>query len=136
MTSLTQLWEWKKKKKKWTIHKNLFHLCFLFCFPFYFSTVYQTNLNGTIPTQIGLMNSLQVLWEEEWKNLVYSFFSFAFPFILVGFLKAIWVERFQLKLDWWIHCKFCEKKKRMKWNEIFIKICFILLSLILFLLSF
>ena len=76
----------KRKKKKWTIHKNLFYffIFFRFVFPFIFSQLYQNNLNGTIPTQIGLMISLIQLWEEKkeekWtihKNLFYSFIIFS-----------------------------------------------------------
>ena len=83
----------------------------------HFSYLYLNNLSGTIPTEIGLMTSLQWLWEEKKKedssNLFYSF-----SFILVRFITTIWLEQFQLKLDWWLHWNGCEKKekKRKKWT--------------------
>ena len=58
------------------------YLFFLFCSSFHFSELYQNNLNGTIPTQIGLMTSLTQLWEWKKKKsfikIYYSFFSFSF----------------------------------------------------------
>ena len=61
MTSLTQLWEQKKKRE---INFNFF-----FIFSFRLSFLYTNNLN-TLPTEIGLMTSLSILWEKKKK---YSF---------------------------------------------------------------
>ena len=45
--------------------------------------------------------------------------SFLFSsFILVIFIKTIWMERFQLKLDWWLYCKNCKKIKKEKETKI------------------
>ena len=132
----------RKKRKKWKSIKICFILLysfFLFLFFFCFSNLTRNNLNGTIPTQIGLMTSLQILWEwkkrKKWKSIkiclfFYLFFSFCFsfvfffPFILVVSLSTIWMEQFQLKLAWWLHYIICEKKKKER-NEI--KICFFLI---------
>ena len=105
----------KKKRKKWTIHKNLFYyylFFWIFVFSFDFRLLNQNNLTGTIPTQIGLMTSLQQLWEEKKKRPLlkkFFFYSFILYLFLVIFFKTIWMEQFQLKLDWWLHWRICEK---------------------------
>ena len=110
---------------KWTFIKIWFILylfSFHFRFSFHFSDLNQNYLEGTIPT-IGLMTSLTYLWEERRKKFITAiypfilFFHFVFHFILVIFIKTVWMEQFQLKLDWWLHWRHCEnKKKRNKWN--------------------
>ena len=76
----------------------LFFYSFHFCFSFHFSDLSVNNLNGAIPTQIGLMTSLQQLWEEKKKRernepfikiCFILFFSFCFYFILVILSKII-----------------------------------------------
>ena len=60
-------------------------------------------------------------WKKNKPNYIYLF-SFSFFFSSHSAVKTIWSERFQLKLDWWLYCNMCEKKKReKKRNEIFIK---------------
>ena len=46
----------QKKKMKWTVLKLLLILLFFFLCSFHVSYLYQNNLNGTIPTQIVLLN--------------------------------------------------------------------------------
>ena len=109
----------------------IFFFLFIF-FSFHFSYLDFNNLNGTIPTQIGLMTSLTKLWEAKTRKININIHeiginNFFFSFI-VGLVKIIWMEQFQLKLGWWLHWhKFCEDKKKMKWKfiKLFIFIFFL-----------
>ena len=71
--------------------------------------------------------------------MFYLSFHFVFPFILDIFIKTIWMERFQLKLDWWLHCYNCEKQKKKRRTEkniiklvFFLKKCFFSFILVVF----
>ena len=145
MKSLGWLWEPKKKRNemnsfKFDLFFYLFIFFFIFLFSFYFSFLSQNNLNGTIPSQIGLITSLTRLWEQKKKEnepfirICFILLSL-FWFVLVIFIKIIWLEQFQLKLDWRLHWYNCENKKKRKSNhKIFIFFIFIN-SLGLFLLN-
>ena len=62
---------------------------------------------------------IQKKYSIFFKIISLSFFHFN----LGGLIKTIWMEQFQLKLDWWIHWEICKKiKKRNKSKKgIFIK---------------
>ena len=101
---------------EWTnIHKiGLFfmkYLVFHFCFSFHFSDLSQNNLTGTIPTQIGLMNSLiQQLWEEnsEYSENLISSFLFVSHRVCNEVINPIWVGIVPFRLFW---------LRSLKWNE-------------------
>ena len=123
----------RKKKRR---ERNEIFIKFVLFFSFCFSDLYTNNLNGTIPTEIGFMTSLTILWEEKRNELVikiwlilFLFFHFVFHFHfrdldlnkLTGTIPTQIGLMTSLQYLW-------EGKKRRERNEPFIKICFILLS--------
>ena len=139
------------KRKKRTIYKSLL-FCFFFCFPFIvvilIKTIwlepFQLQLDWWIHWQLCEKKKerkernepfikLDVLFVLEHFS---SFFSFLVCFFLVGFIKTIWMERFQPKSDWWLHWHLCEKKKRREWNEPFLKFGLFFFFIFFFLVGF
>ena len=114
----------EKKKRNEPFISFKIYFSFLICFlVWFFKTIwmeqFQLKLDWWIHWEdckkIKKRNKRKKKW--KFKKKYFSLF-FLFHFNLVIFLKTIWMEQFQLKLDWWIHCKICKKiKKRKKWKR-------------------
>ena len=98
---------------------------------------HQSNLSWNCCIQTVTIKPTKIKKKEmKWNINKNLFYSFIFVFLhLVILIKILWMETFQLKLDWWFHCNICENQKKRR-NETFVKIWFILSFLFSFIFVF